>query len=72
MNIYSGDPATMTQKELEDSLDDLAARWRKEPYLSNDYNEGVRYGEIREALKDRFGISKVIKALNGATDYYAV
>ena len=62
----------MTQKQLEDALHDLAARWRKEPHLSNDYREGVRYGEIRDALESRFGVARQIKAVNHATDYQVV
>ncbi|WP_148612146.1 hypothetical protein [Aeromonas sobria] len=68
----SDDTAEMTQKQLEVALDKIAAEWRKAPYLSNDFSEGVRYGEIRNALKERFGISKEIIAIDGPTDYHAV
>lgn len=62
----------MTQQQLENALDDLAANWRKAPHLSNDFCEGSRYGELKDALKKRFGISKQIEAVNGSTDYQVV
>ncbi|MFA6051629.1 MAG: hypothetical protein WC762_03470 [Methylobacter sp.] len=72
MTTYSGDIQKMTQQELENALKQVAANWRGRPYLSNDYSEGLRYGELRDALQDRFGITMKIKAVNHSIDYWAV
>lgn len=70
--VVVGDVDEMTQQELESALDNLALRWSKEPFLSNDYNEGRRYGELRGALKRRYGVSKIIEPRNEARDYFVV
>lgn len=72
MSAFLGNAQTMTQIELEQALDDLAARWRKDPYLSNEYADGVRYSELQEALKARFGVSKRIEAIGNPTNYQVV
>lgn len=72
MNAFLGDVAQMTLQDLSDAMDDLAARWRKNPYLSNEYSDSMRYVEIQGALKYRFGVSKRIEAIDGPTNYHVV
>ena len=69
---FLGDAKTMTQQELENALEGLAQRWRNEPYLSNEWSDGVRYGELKDALKDRFKVEKQIRAVGENTVNYQV
>ena len=68
MTTYAGDVSTMSEQELRAALADLADRWTKTPHLSNDYSEGMRAGELRRALKDRFGVDLRIEDV-GAANY---
>ena len=71
-NIYGSDVTTATEQELIAALKGLAERWRKEPHLSNDFSEGVRYGEIKNALASRFEVEVDISADSHATDYQMI
>lgn len=70
MSAYAGNAKTMTEHELMESLKCLAANWRAAPHLSNDYSEGARYEELKEELKERFGVSVIIEKDSHSTDYH--
>ena len=65
MTTYSGDVQKMTQEDLITALNQLAANWRAQQGLGHQYSEGLRYDEIREALKDRFDVQLQIKEIDG-------
>jgi hypothetical protein len=69
MGAYSGNVASMSADELSEALEQLAENWRKEPYLSNDHSEGLRYNELIRALKERFDQHVHIVAEADSTDY---
>ena len=72
MSAYTGDAKTLTCEELKTKLRELAKAWKDEPHLSNDYSEGVRFGELKEALEDRCKETCKIRAIDKSTDYEAV
>lgn len=44
------------KKMLLDKLETIAARWREQPWISNDFAEGAACGEILDKLKNDHGI----------------
>jgi hypothetical protein len=62
----------MTQQELLDKLERMAANWREKPHLSNDYAESQEYGELVRELKDRYSVSVGIEAVGKDSTNYQV
>lgn len=69
MSSYTGDAATMTEIEPLNALKQLAWNWCDKPHLKDDWSEGTRYGELRLALKDRFGVEVHVLPVGGSTNY---
>lgn len=72
MNPYTCDEKAITQAELEEALKALAKRWREAPHIVNDGRDADRCGTLIDALKNRFGVSKRIIAVDGQTDFQLV
>ena len=53
MSAFTGDVKTMDCCQLIQKLEELAAEWRASPHLSNDYDNGVRYGELLDEVRRR-------------------
>lgn len=53
----------MDEQKLITSLYEIRDRWNKEPHLSNDHAEGMKYGEIRDLLLSKFDIEACIYLL---------
>ena len=72
MSAYTGNAKNLTCEELKTKLKELAGAWKANPHLSNDDSEGVRFGELKEALEKQCNETCEIRAIDGGTDYEAV
>ncbi len=52
--------SSMNEDELYDELYKLRDSWNIQNHLASDYNEGLRYNQIRNLLKSKFNATAEI------------
>ena len=62
------DIAQMTFQEVLQEASKMAERWRNAPHISNDYLDGLKYGQLVERAKS-LGQKLEIRADQNPTDY---
>ena len=72
MSYLTIDTNTADEGQLIVALRDMAAEWSKNRGQCHDFNQGVRYRELREALESRFNVKAHIDTVEHHDDFQVI